>query len=231
MIIEIKDVEKWYGARKVLDVPTLKVAVAEVVGVVGNNGAGKTTLFRLLLDLIKAASGVVYSKGKDVSSSEEWKSYTGAYLDEGFLMEYLTPLEYFEFVGSLHGLDKTEVRDRLAAYADFFNYDLPENRKYIRDLSKGNKNKVGIVSAMLIHPQVLILDEPFASLDPTAQIRLKTLIKAKKSDNIAMLISSHDLNHIAEVCDRIVVLENGKVIQDLSTDSNTLKTLEAYFSL
>ena len=103
-------------------------------------------------------------------------------------------------------------------------------KKYIRDLSKGNLKKVGIAAALLGHPQVVLLDEPFENLDPSSQIRLKKLILSElEASKITFLISSHDLNHVTEICDRIVLLEKGKVIRDLREKGEMLKELEAYF--
>ena len=230
MLIEIKDIEKVYAKRAVVNIPYAGIAEGETVGLVGNNGAGKTTLFRMILDLIRPTKGAVFSKGEDVASSDHWKNYTASYLDEGFLIEYLTPEEYFEFVGSLYNLSKIEVHEKLGAYKELFNDEILNKGKYIRDLSKGNKNKVGIVAAMLQNPSVLVLDEPFASLDPTTQIRLKKLIKESKSRDMTTLISSHDLNHVTEVCDRIILLEKGLIIKDFKTQEDSLKELESYFS-
>jgi len=229
-MIEIKEIEKIYGSRKVVNIPELVINQGDTIGLVGNNGAGKTTLFRMILDLIRPSHGAIFSKGENVAKSDHWKNYTASYLDEGFLIEYLTPEEYFEFVGSLHNLSKQEVQELLSPYKEFFNDEILKRNKYIRDLSKGNKNKVGIVAAMIQNPQVLILDEPFASLDPTTQIRLKNLIKASKTRELTTLISSHDLNHVTDVCDRIILLEKGVVIKDFKTNQDSLKELESYFS-
>lgn len=104
--------------------------------------------------------------------------------------------------------------------------------KLIRDLSKGNQKKTGIAAALISEPQILILDEPFTALDPTSQIRLKRMLNNLKTNrNMTMIISSHDLNHVTEVCDRIVVLEKGFVVKDIQTDENTLNELESYFTI
>lgn len=231
MIIEIKDITKVYGQRKVVDIPHAIINEGETIGLVGNNGAGKTTLFRMILDLIRPTTGQVLSKGDDVSKDEHWKTYTGSYLDEGFLIEYLTPEEYFEFIGEINNLTKQEVYLRLKPFDELFNGEILNKGKYIRDLSKGNKNKVGIAAAMMVQPQLLVLDEPFANLDPTTQIRLKRIIKENRSNDLTMLISSHDLNHVTEVCGRIILLEKGLIIKDFKTNEDSLKELEQYFSV
>jgi ABC-2 type transport system ATP-binding protein len=184
----------------------------------------------MILDLIRPTSGQIFSKGVDVSQDDHWKTYTGSYLDEGFLIDYLTPEEYFEFIGGLNELTRQEVYLRLQPFIEMFNGEVLNKRKYIRDLSKGNKNKVGIAAAMMIRPQILVLDEPFANLDPTTQIRLKKILRESKAKDVTMLISSHDLNHITEVCDRIILLEKGVVIKDFTKNEDSLKELETYFS-
>lgn len=230
-MLEIKELTKTYGTKTVVNIDRLTIRAGETIGLVGNNGAGKTTLFRMLLDLIRPTTGEILSKEKNVANNDHWKEYTASYLDEGFLIDYLTPEEYFIFIGSLHNLSVADVGDYLKKYEEFFNGEILNSRKYIRDFSKGNQNKVGIAAALMQKPELLVLDEPFANLDPTTQIRLKSLVKSlKTTERLTTLISSHDLNHVTDVCDRIILLEKGLIIKDFYTDENTLKELEAYFS-
>lgn len=229
-MIQINNLSKAYGGQVVLDVETLQIPAGQSFGLVGNNGAGKTTLFSLLLDLIQPYQGEVLSKEINVSKSSDWKKYTGAYLDENFLIGFQTPDEYFEFTGSLYGMNKSDVQQFLERFEVLFNDEIRGKKKYIRDLSKGNQKKVGIAAALIGDPEVVVLDEPFANLDPTSQIRLKQLIKELEDDK-TVLISSHDLSHVTEVCERIVVLEKGKVIKDIFTQEDTLRELEAYFAV
>ena len=167
-----------------------------------------------------------------LNQSEDWKTFTGSFIDESFLIGYLTPEEYFDFIGDLRGMNKADVTKFLNQFDEFFNGEIVGKKKYLRDLSKGNQKKVGIVAAMMGNPQVVILDEPFANLDPTTQIRLKILIKELiKNKEVTVLISSHDLTHVTEVCERIVVLDKGNVVKDIQTSTETLKELESYFSV
>ncbi|HEY4651361.1 MAG TPA: ABC transporter ATP-binding protein, partial [Pontibacter sp.] len=164
--------------------------------------------------------------------SGEWKNYTGSYLDEGFLIDYLTSEEYFKFIGDLHGLSSGDIAERLEPFMDLFNGEILNQRKYIRDYSKGNQKKIGIAAAVLSNPELLILDEPFANLDPSSQIRLKNLLKRlREEQRMTMLISSHDLSHVIDVCERIVLLEKGQLVQDMQTTENTLQELETYFTV
>ncbi|WP_411272774.1 ABC transporter ATP-binding protein [Daejeonella sp.] len=231
-MIEIKDLQKIYNGVRVVNIPELTIRTGETIGLIGNNGAGKTTLFRMMLDLVRPDRGVVLSKDKNVAESDDWKNYTTSYLDEGFLIDYLTPEEYFYFTGSLFNLSKAHVDSELNNYAEFFNGEILNRGKYIRDLSKGNQAKVGVVASLMQNPELLMLDEPFANIDPSTQIRLKNMVKdlsAKK--RITTLISSHDLNHVTDVCERIILMEKGKIIKDIATNSNTLNELEEYFSV
>lgn len=231
-MIEAKDLTKIYGDSTVLNIPALTIPKGESFGLVGNNGAGKTTFFRLILDLIRANSGYVTSMSKDVRNTNDWKLYTGSYLDERFLIDFLTPEEYFGFVSSVYGLSSGDLEKFYARFEDFFDGEVLGKKKYIRDFSAGNKQKIGISSALMPNPEVVILDEPFNSIDPSTQIRLKKLLnRLQEEKKVTLLISSHDLNHITEVCKRIVILEKGNIVHDLHTGENTLAELESYFAV
>jgi ABC-2 type transport system ATP-binding protein len=231
-MITIDTVSKKYGKAEVFNVSLIEIPTGQSFGLVGNNGAGKTTLFNILLDLIRPTTGAITNNNIVVNQSEGWKTFTGSFIDESFLIGYLTPEEYFEFIGDLRGMNAADVNSFLSQFDEFFNGEVVGKKKYLRDLSKGNQKKVGIVAAMMGNPQVVILDEPFANLDPTTQIRLKKLIKELSEKNeVTVLISSHDLTHITEVCERIVVLDKGNVVKDIQTSAETLKELETYFSV
>ncbi len=231
-MIQVKDISKKYGTAEVLNVDTLDIPTGESFGLVGNNGAGKTTLFNIMLDLVRPTTGKISSNNIQVNESEEWKTFTGSFIDESFLIGYLTAEEYFDFIGDLRGMNKADVTSFLAQFEEFFNGEILGKKKYLRDLSKGNQKKAGIVAAMMGNPKVVILDEPFANLDPTTQIRLKKLVKELTSEkDVTVLISSHDLSHVTEVCERIVVLDKGHVVKDIQTSPATLKELEAYFAV
>ncbi|MBZ9652690.1 ABC transporter ATP-binding protein [Psychroflexus montanilacus] len=229
-IIQVKNLSKSYKSDKVLDIEALDIPKGQSFGLVGNNGAGKTTFFSLLLDLIQPTTGQVENKGVIVSLSEEWKPYTSSFIDESFLIGYLTAEEYFYFIGDLRNTSKAEVDELLAEFADFFHGEILNQKKYLRDLSKGNQKKAGIVAALIGNPEVVILDEPFANLDPTTQIRLKKIIKDLSAQkHVTVLVSSHDLMHVTEVCERVVVLDKGEIVKDIHTSEATLKELELYF--
>lgn len=231
-MIETKQLSKKYGKVEVLNIASLEIPTGQSFGLVGNNGAGKTTYFNMLLDLIRPTTGSITNHDIVVNQSESWKNFTGSFIDESFLIGYLTPDEYFDFIGDLRGMNKADVNMFLAQFEEFFNDEVLGKKKYLRDLSKGNQKKAGIVAAMMGNPKVVILDEPFANLDPTTQIRLKKILKTlTENKEITVLVSSHDLSHVTEVCERIVVLDKGHLVKDIVTSQETLKELESYFSV
>lgn len=245
MQIELKGLVKSFKDKTAVDIDSLHIADGEMVGLVGNNGAGKTTLFRLMLDLLKADNGYVEltfaTDDADPNDTltvnpamlEDWKQYTGAYIDSGFLIEFLTPEEYFDFIAKVSNISKEQLDNRLDEYAQFMGGEIMGQKKLIRDFSAGNKQKIGIVAALINQPQLLILDEPFNFLDPSSQNILKQLLTDYNSRHGAtILLSSHNLQHTVEVSSRIVLLEHGKIIKDLSnTEGSADAELEDYFSV
>ncbi|WP_149273815.1 ABC transporter ATP-binding protein [Pareuzebyella sediminis] len=230
-MIEAEHLTKRYNDQVVLNLENLEIPRGQSFGLVGNNGAGKTTFFSLLLDLIQPTTGHIISNGVRVDQSEAWKSFTSSFIDESFLIGYLTPEEYFYFIGELRGRNKADIDAFLVQFEDFFHGEILGQKKYLRDLSKGNQKKAGIVASFIGNPQVVILDEPFANLDPTTQIRLKGIIKdLAAKEKVTVLVSSHDLIHVTEVCERIVVLNKGEIVRDIRTSAETLKELESFFA-
>lgn len=231
-MISIQNLSKEYNGTKVLDIENVEIRRGESIGLVGNNGAGKTTLFSLLLDLIQASTGEIHINGVNVHQSDSWKQFTGSFLDETFLIGYLTPEEYFYFIGELQGVRKEDVDIFVGQYDEFFNGEILQKNKYIRDLSKGNQKKVGIIGALIGNPELIVLDEPFANLDPSSQFRLKKLIRDLiEQRELTIIISSHDLSHTVEISNRIIALEKGKIIKDIQTSAETLEELNALFAV
>ncbi|RAW01128.1 ABC transporter ATP-binding protein [Pseudochryseolinea flava] len=229
-MISILNLTKTYNYATVVDVSSLTLEKGINVGLVGNNGAGKTTLFRMLLDLVIPTTGEININNKNVRGSDDWKKHVGSFLDERFLISYLTPTEYFKFVGDLHHYDQDQLETFLNEFQEFFNGEILGTKKYIRDLSKGNIKKVGIVASLIGIPEIVVLDEPFENLDPSSQMRLKAIIEQKSKQGITFLISSHDLNHVTEISDRIVLMEKGKIINDMQGGQQALVVLEHYFN-
>ena len=232
-MIIIDKLKKNFGEKIAVDIEHYEINQGDMLGLVGNNGAGKTTLFRIMLDLLKADDGKVIINDIDVSQSEDWKSITGAFIDDGFLIDYLTPEEYFYFIGKMYGLKKEEVDERLIPFERFMSGEVIGHKKLIRNYSAGNKQKIGIISAMLHYPQLLILDEPFNFLDPSSQSIIKHLLKKYNEEHQAtVIISSHNLNHTVDVCPRIALLEHGVIMRDIINEDNSAeKELEDYFNV
>ncbi len=232
-MITINQLQKKFGDKIAVNIENYTIAPGTMLGLVGNNGAGKTTLFRLILDLLQADHGNVIVDGIDVSRSEDWKTFTGAYIDDGFLIDYLTPEEYFYFIGRMYGLKKEEVDERLRPFERFMNGEVIGQKKFIRNYSMGNKQKIGIISAMIHHPRLLILDEPFNFLDPSSQAIIKHLLQRYNEEfGATVLISSHNLNHTVDICPRIALLEHGVILRDIdNAEGSAEKELEDYFNV
>ena len=246
MRIQLENLKKCFGDKTAVDIQNFTINDGEIIGLVGNNGAGKTTLFRLMLDLLKADEGNVkmfpnkqQAENEDIPSeinpsvSEDWKMLTGAYIDNSFLIDFLTAEEYFEFIGKVSGLSKQQTEERLKDFEHFMNGEVLGQKKYIRDFSAGNKQKVGITAALLNRPQLVVLDEPFNFLDPSSQNQLKRLItEFNQSTGATVLISSHNLQHTVEISTRVALLEHGVIINDFdNTDGKAEEKLEEYFNI
>ena len=232
-MIEINNIEKNFGKKRAVHIEQFAIPDGEMLGVVGNNGAGKSTLFRLILDLLAPDTGRVTINGQDVKGNESWKQFTGAYLDDSFLIDYLTPEEFFHFVGKVYGMTKDTIDARLAEFERLMNGEILGQKKFIRDYSMGNKQKIGIIAAMLHEPDILILDEPFNFLDPSSQSAVKHLLKKYNEEKGAtIIVSSHNLNHTVEISGKIALMENGEIIREIDNKDNSATTeLEHYFNV
>lgn len=245
MQLQISNLKKCFGDKTAVDIPDFKIYNGEIIGLVGNNGAGKTTLFRLMLDLLKADEGSVtmLPKANDTdvevieeinpAKSEDWKTMTGAYIDTSFLIDFLSAEEYFEFVGKISGLSKDVIAERLKMFDTFMNGEVLGQKKYIRDFSAGNKQKIGIVAALLNSPQLVILDEPFNFLDPSSQNQLKRILtEFNRSTGSTVIVSSHNLQHTVDISTRVALLEKGEIIEDIdNSDGKAEEILDKYFNV
>jgi ABC-2 type transport system ATP-binding protein len=230
-MITVSNLSKTYKDTTVLSIESLELSKGEIIGLVGNNGAGKTTFFSLLLDLIKPSTGYIENNQIRVDQSEAWKSTTAAFIDESFLIGYLTPEEYFSFIAGLRNINKADLDTFLNRFSTFFNEEILGRNKYIRDLSKGNQKKVGIAAAFIGAPELVILDEPFANLDPRAQMQLQKLLREINQDlGCSIFVSSHDLLHVSELCQRILILNKGELVKDANRGEISLDALRAFFT-
>ena len=197
------------------------VASARMSGTVASAGMSGTV----------ASEGAMCKVAINPTESEAWKQHVGAYIDEGFLIDFLTPEEYFAFLGKVSGISQQEVDARLQQFERFANGEVFGQKKLIRNLSAGNKMKVGIISALFRRPKTVILDEPFNFLDPTSQMVLKHLLQDYANETgSTILISSHNLQHTVDISTRIALLEHGKIIRDLSNNEGSAASeLQEYF--
>lgn len=240
MNLTLDNVRKTFGDKVALDIDRYEINSGEIVGLVGNNGAGKTTMFRVILDLLRADAGTATIHGESeageplnfvTSACEDWKDYTGAFVDSGFLIDYLTPEEYFHFIGKICSIPSDELKERIARFDAFMNGEVLGQNKLIRNLSAGNQQKVGIIGAMLNNPKLLILDEPFNFLDPSSQLAIKSLLTTyNKEHGATIIVSSHNLTHTIDICTRVTLLEHGRIIRDYSKDyADMTSEIENYF--
>lgn len=230
-MITLSHLSKQYRGVTVLDIPELTIESGELVGLVGNNGAGKTTMMRLMLDLIQATTGYAAIDDMRVDQDETWKTFTGSFLDSTFLIDFYTPEEYFGFIGEVYGIPSTEIQLRLQHFEALMGGEILGTGKLIHDFSNGNRQKIGIIGAMLIQPRVLVLDEPFNYLDPSSQIVVARLIREMNRDlGTTVVVSSHNLTSINDICGRILLLEKGKLLLDkLHQPRSVDPDLETYF--
>ena len=244
-MIKIENIKKAFGKTVASDIPSFVVNNGDILGLVGNNGAGKTTLFRMILDLLKPDEGQVtitrpsdsrFSRSEEAETvnpaeSEEWKDWTGAYIDDSFLVDFLTPEEFFAFLGKINNIPQEEIDERLKSFERLAGGEIFGQKKLIRNLSAGNKQKVGIMSALLLRPKLVILDEPFNFLDPSSQNILKHILTDyNRETGATILISSHNLAHTIDISTRIALLEKGQIIRDLpNAEGSARDELENYF--
>ncbi len=230
-MLKITNLRKSFRDKSVLKDVSFEVNPGEIVCLLGNNGAGKTTLMRLILDLIRANEGRVLSNGSPVNECFEWKKYTGSFVDKGFLIDYYTPEEFFDFIAGVYGIDSATLAERLQGFESLMRDEIMGTGKLIRDFSEGNRQKIGIIGAMIVNPKILILDEPFNYLDPSSQINIARIIhEVNQQHGTTVLISSHNLNFISEICNRIILMEKGVILKDLTNaDEAAAKELQSYF--
>lgn len=237
MDINISQLTKKYGTKTVLNICELTLKNGDIISLVGNNGAGKTTFLRLLLDFLTPTTGeisFIYANGKKLNPTldEDWKRYTGAFLDKNYLIDYLTPQEYFNLITHLYEIPEHKKEEIFALFHQFIGDEILKTQKLIRDFSDGNKQKIGIISAFLVASELIILDEPFNFLDPSSQYALKKILQEYNNKTQCLIImSSHNIEHCIDISQRILLLEEGKIIKDvINNEHSTEEILKSYFT-
>lgn len=208
-MLEVKNVDKYYGNFKAVDNLSFKVDKGEIFGLLGVNGAGKTTTFRMIMNLIKPSSGTITFNGRKIDYDVTDK--IGFLTEERSLLTKLTVKEQILFYGALKSLDNETILKRLDKLLERFEITDYKNRK-INTLSKGNQQKVQFISAIINEPKLLILDEPFSGLDPINIELFKSVILELKEKGTSIIFSSHRMDHVEFFCEKLVILVKGKTV-------------------
>lgn len=210
-MLEVKNIVKKYGNNLAVNDLSFTVANGEIFGLLGENGAGKTTTFRIIMGLLEPNAGEVLLDGEKIDYSKS--DSIGFVTEERSLLTKLTVQEQIEFYGTLKGLEKKEIDNFLNKWLEKFEITSYKNRK-IKELSKGNQQKVQFISAVIHHPKLLILDEPFTGLDPINVKLLKEAIIELKNEGCSIIFSSHQMEYIEDFCEKLIILVKGKAILD-----------------
>lgn len=208
-MLKVSNISKYYDDFLAVDNLSFEIKDGEIFGLLGVNGAGKTTTFRMIMGLLDKSSGSIKLNGKDIdySISDE----IGFLTEERSLMLSYTVMEQAIFYGTLKGMKKEDIERELDKYLKEFDIEDYKNKK-IRELSKGNQQKIQFILSIIHHPKLLILDEPFSGLDPINVEKFKNIILKLKKEGTSIIFSSHMMEHIEYFCDSIVILVRGKTV-------------------
>lgn len=208
-MLKVENVTKYYGTNLAVDHLSFTVNDGEIFGLLGSNGAGKTTTFRMIMGLLDATSGKITLDGKKINYSVTDK--IGFVTEERSLLTKMTVKEQIIYYGRLKGLSEKEILKRLDDWLERFQIKEYKNRK-IKELSKGNQQKIQFIAAVINEPKLLILDEPFTGLDPINVKLLKEAIYSLQKKGCSIIFSSHQMEHIEQFCEKLVILVKGKTV-------------------
>lgn len=235
-MISIQNLTKQFGSQVAVDHLCLEVPAGQIVGFLGPNGAGKTTTLRMLTGMIEPTSGTATICGVDlVSNPIEVKRKVGFVPDSGAVFESLTGLEYLEMVGALYGIPEDEAQARIKQFIAFFDLGWDTlTDKLLGAYSKGMRRKVVITAGLLHNPPVVFFDEPLDGLDAIAAVGFKALIQTLAREGKTIVYSSHILDVVERVCDRVVIIDKGRLMVDGKPDelvaAHQAGTLERLFT-
>ena len=230
-ILEIKNLSKSYGKdKKAVDGLSLDVYVGDIYGFIGQNGAGKTTTLRAVTGILDFDAGEIYIDGKSVKQQPVACKAVTAYIpDNPDLYEYLTGVQYLNFIGDMFGVDKALRRERVEKYAAMFRIE-GDLGSLIGAYSHGMKQKLAIIGALLHAPKLMVLDEPFVGLDPEAAFKLKQVFREMCAAGSAIFFSTHVLDVAEKLCNKIAIIKGGKLIASGDIDAvRGDESLEAVF--
>ena len=208
-MLELKNVTKEFGTKKAVDNIAFKLNNGKILGLVGRNGAGKSTTFRMILQIIEPTSGEILYDGEKITN--EVLDKFGYLPEEGSLIPSYTVLELCEYYGALKLMDSRDIREKLIFWLEKFHIEEYLNKK-VKDLSKGNRQKIQFIVSNLHDPEFLILDEPFSGLDPISVEELKKCILDLKKQGKTIIFSSHRMDHVEELCDSLIMLNEGRML-------------------
>ena len=207
--VEISHVTKAFGSVKAVDDASFSIEKGELFGLLGPNGAGKTTCIRCMLDIFKPDAGSVAILGGPMSEAK--KDHIGYMPEERGLYQDIPLERCLAYLGSLKGLSQAEVKQRSEGYLERFDLAAHKTKK-VKELSKGMQQKAQIIATLLHQPELLIVDEPFSGLDPVNTQLVKELLREQRDQGVTVVLCSHQMNLVEELCDRIVLIDHGKVM-------------------
>jgi ABC-2 type transport system ATP-binding protein len=206
-IISVEGISKKFGDTQAVDDLTFEVRPGEIFGLLGPNGAGKTTTIRMILDIFKADSGEISVLGGEMS--EEKKSRIGYLPEERGLYQDIPLERCLIFLASLKGMEESKAHEALEGYLKQFDLLAHRNSK-VKELSKGMQQKAQLIATLIHDPELVIIDEPFTALDPVNTEMVKDLLEQKRDEGKAIIMSTHQMNQVEELCDRILLIDHGK---------------------
>ncbi|MFO0896332.1 MAG: ABC transporter ATP-binding protein [Pirellulales bacterium] len=235
-MIVVDQLTKRFGPQTAVDALSFTIAAGQIVGLLGPNGAGKSTTLRMLTGILEPTSGTASVCGFDLRRDLlEVKRHVGYVPESGALFESLTGLEYLEMVAALYGIPAAVARERVGQFMTFFDlgFDTLQG-KLLGAYSKGMRRKVAITSALLHNPPVVFFDEPLDGLDANAAVGFKTLIQTLAGEGKTIVYSSHILDVVERVCQRVIIVDRGRIVLDGKPDelvaSHQAGSLEALFA-
>ena len=211
-MIEFAGLRKDFGTTTVVENLDLVIPAGEIFGFLGPNGAGKTTTIKMMMGVLEPTSGTVVLNGHDIAKApEEAKAQTGYVPDQPALYDKLTGMEFLRFVGGLYGLDRDEIEERAHDLLEEFDM-LTREEELIETYSHGMKQRLTLAAALMHRPRILVLDEPMVGLDPQGGLELRHILLALAAGGVTIFLSTHSLSVAEELCDRIGILDAGRLV-------------------
>jgi ABC-2 type transport system ATP-binding protein len=233
-MLRVRDLTKRYGALTAVEHLSFEVSPGEVFGLLGPNGSGKSTTVKILMGLLEPSSGNVELDGRDaLADPQEYKKLLGYVPEEPYLYTYLTGPEYLQLIGRLRNIPEALLNEKIDRFLELLGiYD--DRYQTLSSYSKGMRQKILIAAAVLHNPRIVILDEPFSGLDVSAARVLKAFVRSLAAEGKIVVFSSHVLEVVEQVCSRVVILKDGRIVghDSVANLRNTLKlpSLDAVFA-